>query len=207
MYIPKNLVMSDTVAIENFISDYGFGLLITQDLETTRLPLLYDAHAGDKGTIVGHMARANPQWRNLSGQRVSVVFSGPHSYVSPTWYESKPGVSTWNYASVQCFGVFQELNKEDTVSAIDSLVEKYEPGIQNNSTLLPADYKEKLLKAVVGFKVVVDKIHAKEKLGQQKSTQDQSGVYQALINSSNGESRQLAEYMKKRGVGVGSDKV
>ena len=204
MYIPKNLVMTDMAAIESLISDYGFGLLISQDLETTRLPLLYDAKVGEKGVIVGHMARANPQWRNLSGQRVSIVFSGPHAYVSPTWYVSRPGVSTWNYASVQCFGTFQELNREDTVHAIDSLIQKYEPEITNNTSLMPADYMEKLLKAVVGFKVVVDDIHAKEKLGQQKKNEDQLGVYNALRQSPDSEARQLADYMKKRGLGNGS---
>lgn len=204
MYIPKNLMLSDPLAIENLISEYGFGLLISQDLETTRLPLLYNAKEGHKGMMIGHMARANPQWRNLSGQRVSVVFSGPHSYISPTWYVSRPGVSTWNYASVQCFGTFQELNKEDTVNAIDALIQKYEPEIAHNKTLMPTDYIEKLLKAVIGFKVVVDEIQAKEKLGQQKKTEDQLGVYEALRQSLHSESRQLAEYMEKRGLGDGS---
>lgn len=69
---------------------------------------------------------------------------------------------------------------------------------------MPTDYIEKLLKAVIGFKVVVDEIQAKEKLGQQKKTEDQLGVYEALRQSLHSESRQLAEYMEKRGLGDGS---
>ena len=111
MYTPKNLQMTEADAIHRFISEFGFGTLLSQDLDATRLPLILDASQGNKGTIIGHMARANPQWKTLSGKRASVLFDGPHSYISPTWYVSRPAVPTWNYASVQCFGVFQMLKK------------------------------------------------------------------------------------------------
>ncbi|QJR79739.1 FMN-binding negative transcriptional regulator [Alteromonas pelagimontana] len=130
MYVPKNMELSNSDAITSLISGYGFGLLISPDMETTRLPLLYESGT-ESSSILGHMARANPQWRDLSGKRVSVVFNGPHSYISPRWYVSKPAVPTWNYASVQCFGIFQELNSIETLSAIYALIRKYEPELMD----------------------------------------------------------------------------
>ena len=204
MYTPRNMEMSDMQSISAFISDFGFGTLISQDLEATRLPLMFDTSENENGCIIGHMARANPQWKGLSGKRVSVLFNGPHSYISPTWYASKPAVPTWNYASVHCFGTFHELNADETLKAIYSLVHKYEPELLDNSALMPQEYIQQLLKAVVGFKVVVTEIHGKEKLGQHKKSEDQFGVYKALLGSQNNDSLQLANYMKQRGVGRGS---
>src|SRR5215468_11069944 len=76
----------------DFIEAHAFGLLLsTHDGEpfATHLPFLLERDAGQHGTLVGHLARANPQWRDLEGQQVLVVFSGPHAYFSPTWYEAE----------------------------------------------------------------------------------------------------------------------
>lgn len=205
MYTPKNMQMTEADAIHSFISEFGFGTLLSQNLEATRLPLILDTSQGNKGIIIGHMARANPQWKNLSGMRVSVLFDGPHSYISPTWYASRPAVPTWNYASVQCFGIFQTLSSSDTLRAIDAVVRKYEPEVLRNVELMPAEYTNKLLKAVVGFKIEVDDIHAKEKLGQHKSIEDQRLVFAALASSQRQNAVELADYMKHRQIGTGSD--
>lgn len=205
MYTPKNMEMSEADAIHRFISEFGFGTLLSQNLEATRLPLILDTSQDNKGIIVGHMARANPQWKSASGERVSVIFDGPHSYISPTWYASRPAVPTWNYASVQCFGVFQILSSSETLLAIDAVVKKYEPEVLRNLELMPTDYTDKLLKAVVGFKIEVDDIHAKEKLGQHKSIEDQRRVFAELASSQHRNSVELAEYMRHRQLGTGSD--
>ncbi|MDM7862322.1 FMN-binding negative transcriptional regulator [Alteromonas sp. ASW11-36] len=202
MFTPKAMAMQEPEAIRQFIADYGFGLLITADLNTTRLPLLFQDD-GDKGMIIGHMAKANPQWQVADNQRVSAVFSGPHAYISPTWYESRPVVATWNYASVQCFGTFSSLNRDATRDAINALMAHYEPSLLGNTELLPVDYMERLLNAVVGFKIVINEIHAKEKLGQQKSKADQCGVYQGLLNSQSPDAANLVRYMDNRGIGNG----
>lgn len=202
MFTPKAMTMQEPEAITQFIHDYGFGLLITADLNTTRLPMLFHDE-GEKGVIIGHMAKANPQWRAADQQRVSAVFSGPHAYISPTWYESRPAVATWNYASVQCFGAFTTLDRDASRDAINALIAHYEPSLLGDTELLPVDYMEKLLNAVVGFKIVIDDIHAKEKLGQQKSNADQLGVYQGLLNSQSADAAELVRYMDKRGIGNG----
>lgn len=205
MYVPKNMQLHDLNIISDIIAEHSFGTLISSDLGATRLPLIYRKSEPGKGYILGHMARANPQWRNLSGKRVSVLFNGPHAYISPTWYASAPAVPTWNYVQVQCFGIFHELNNADTLHAINALMLKYEPEIIDDEALMSPDYVNKLLKAVVGLRIEVTDIHAKEKLGQHKSSQDQLGVFEALTNSSNGGARELAHYMQQRNLGVGND--
>ena len=198
----------DANLIASFISEFGFGLLISDDLQVTHLPLVYlPSQDGDhnKGKLIGHMARANPQWRDLASKKVKVVFSGPHSYISPTWYISRPAVSTWNYASVQCSGIFSVLEKDDTLDAINQLIQKYEPQILGDHSLMSHDYVERLLRAVVGFSIDVQAVKMIEKLGQQKKNEDQLGVFKHLSQSDNAESAALANYMKARDLGIGTD--
>lgn len=203
MYIPKKLILEDDNVIAEFIDEYGFGLLISSALEATHLPLVFKADKAGKGLLYGHFAKANNHWKALAGERVLVVFSGPHAYISPTWYANKPAVPTWNYAAVHCYGKVELLTEEDTVKSMDELVAKYEPQLLKNHNIMPLDYKQKLGRAVVGFKVILDDIQAKEKLGQHKKTEDQLGVFKALSNSKQLDATLLAGYMKKREVGIG----
>ena len=107
MYIPAAFVESDPTALHGFIEQHSFGLLVSQldgQPFASHLPFLLDRAAGTQGTLIGHMARANPQWRQSDGQTALVIFSGPHAYISPTWYEADQVVPTWNYAAVHAYG-------------------------------------------------------------------------------------------------------
>src|SRR5262245_58623650 len=107
MYITAAFAESDLTRLHDFIGQNSFGLLVSQvdGLPfATHLPFLLERTTGEHGTLVGHMARANPQWREASGQTVLTIFSGPHVYVSPTWYEDEQVVPTWNYAAVHVYG-------------------------------------------------------------------------------------------------------
>ena len=109
MYIPAHFAETDRTKLFDFIERHSFGLLVSQlngEPYATHLPLLLDRHSGPWGTIVGHMARANPHWQTTDRQAL-VVFSGPHVYVSPTWYEAENVVPTWNYVAVHAYGAFQ----------------------------------------------------------------------------------------------------
>src|SRR5207247_7760301 len=91
-----------------FMRQHSFGLVVSQQagrLEASHLPLLLDADRGPCGTLLGHMARANPQWRGFQADsELLVIFSGPHAYISPSWYETRLSVPTWNYAAVHAYG-------------------------------------------------------------------------------------------------------
>lgn len=204
MYIPKNMEMSEEDAIKTFISEYGFGVLVSDDLTATHLPLIYESDEGTLGCLYGHFGRANAHWKVAEHQRVMVIFNGPHSYISPTWYSVKPAVPTWNYAAVHCYGVLKPLSEKENEQAMNQLVAKYEPELLDASETMPRDYQSKLRQAVVGFKIVVDDIHAKEKLGQHRKIEDQKGVFAALRQSAHPDDIALLAYMKKRNLGVGS---
>ncbi|MGM0525646.1 MAG: FMN-binding negative transcriptional regulator [Pseudomonadota bacterium] len=204
MYIPKTMEMTEAEAISTFISDYGFGIVISDDLSATHLPLIYKPGEGKLGCLYGHFGRANSHWEVLENQRVMVIFNGPHSYVSPSWYNSKPAVPTWNYGAVHCYGVVTLLGEKENEQAMNELISKYEPGLLEAPDLMPLDYQARLRKAVVGFKVLVDDIHAKEKLGQHRKVDDQEGVFAALQESTHSDAVALSSYMKKRKLGTGS---
>src|SRR5688572_14073923 len=105
MYIPKHFEQTDHDTSFAFMAAHGFATVVTVhggEPFASHLPLLVDRATGPHGTIIGHLARANPQWTDAAGQQALVIFSGPHAYVSPRWY-AEPNtvltntVPTWNY--------------------------------------------------------------------------------------------------------------
>jgi transcriptional regulator len=203
MYIPNSLAMQPTNQVNQFIKNYGFGVLVSEPLQANHLPFLFQPEVGESGVLYSHMARANPHWQKLNGEPVLIIFNGPHSYISATWYASGPAVPTWNYAAVHVYGKFELLNDEQTVQVVKDTVKQYEPELLNNDDLMPEDYQQKLSKAIVSFKVTVTNIEAKHKLGQQRKQEDQQGVISALEKSDNTDAVGLAQYMRKTNVGIG----
>ena len=106
MYIPAAFAEADLTRLHDFIEQNSFGVLVAQ-VEglpfASHLPFLLDRTAGSHGTLVGHMARANPQWHQASGQSALAIFSGPHAYISPSWYKTQQVVPTWNYTAVHAY--------------------------------------------------------------------------------------------------------
>jgi transcriptional regulator len=212
MYLPKNLTMTPNSAVRSFISQYNFGALITSDLRTTQLPFMVEERDDGKLVLTAHMAKANSQWKQFESSadskvNASVLFAGPHAYISPTWYQSRPAVSTWNYASVQCFGSVTLFDEAATLDAVYKLTQQFEPSLERGAkaieALMPEEYVNKLIKAVVGFEMVVETVEAKEKLGQHKSDDDQASVFNALTKSESLDAQALAAYMVKRNTGTG----
>ncbi|MBI6550410.1 FMN-binding negative transcriptional regulator [Xenorhabdus lircayensis] len=203
MYIPHKMKMTDKDNITEFISTYSFGLLVSSSLTGTHIPFVFNPDEGDRGILYGHVAKANPHWKELEEQRVLVVFTGPHTYISPTWYESAHAVPTWNYTAVHCYGVTKILSDDETKLALEALVNKYEIGLVKNTELMPEEFLNKQRQAIVGFKIIIDEIQAKEKLGQHKSRGDQNGVFTALSESKSIDDKELANYMKIRNIGTG----
>ena len=121
MYIPTAFAETDAKKLHDFIAANSFGLLISThqgEPFATHLPFLLERDAGPHGALAGHVARANPHWRDLDGQNVLAVFSGPHAYVSPSWYESDGVVPTWNYVAVHAYGVCRLVDDVDGLTRI-----------------------------------------------------------------------------------------
>lgn len=204
MYIPKNLEVKDPLIISELIAENGFGTLISADLTATHLPLIYEPNDEGHGFLFGHFAKSNSHWQIAENQRVLVIFQGPHAYISPSWYMTKPAVPTWNYAAVHCYGYLSILDDNENQQAMTDLIVKYEPELLNTPEIMPSDYQLKLRNAVVGFKIVIDEIQAKEKLGQHRKPEDQKGVFAGLQRSKDLNAAGLCAYMEKRNVGKGS---
>src|ERR1700729_1397013 len=129
MYIPAAFAESDLAKLHDFIQTNSFGVLVSQvDGEpfASHLPFLLDRNSGPHGCLIGHMARANPQWQSAHGQSVLAIFPGPHAYISPTWYESENVVPTWNYVAVHVYGTFQVVeDHQETVEIVRNYVAYY----------------------------------------------------------------------------------
>src|SRR3954452_8558287 len=170
MYVPPHFAEHDLGKLHDFIEAHGFGLLVTQADGlpfASHLPFLLDRTAGPHGTLVGHVARANPQWREAAGQTALAVFSGPHAYVSPTWYEAEQVVPTWNYAAVHAYGRVEVVeDKGALLEIVQKSVRVYERAMPRPWSFDPASPFVGLLAQIVGFRIEVERIEGKWKLNQ-----------------------------------------
>jgi transcriptional regulator len=185
MYIPAAFAETDLATLHDFIEQHSFGLLVSQ-VEgipfATHLPFLLDRQAGAQGTLVGHVARANPQWRNLAEQSALVVFSGPHAYVSPTWYEASDVVPTWNYVAAHVYGQAQIIDDEEGLrDIVERSVQAFERGMPQPWSLGGADvFLKRMLAQIVGFRIEIASIEGKWKLNQNHPPERREKVVRAL---------------------------
>ena len=188
MYRPKHFSVDDAATCHDLITANAFGLLVTVDADgapfATHLPFILDRQDGPNGTLLAHMARANPQWRHFGEAPVMAVFSGPHSYVSPTLYASSPNVPTWNYAVVHAYGVPQVIDDQDAVADLmRRLSGDYEgpDGWQYDAT--PPDYRAGMQKGITAFRIPVNRLEGKWKMSQNRTPEDRAGVRDGLSRS------------------------
>ena len=196
MYIPSAFAETDTATLHDFIGRHSFAILTSHGedgLIAGHLPLLLDAAAGPHGHLIGHMARANAQWRRVQGE-VMAVFAGPHAYVSPSWYEAEGTVPTWNYVAVHAYGRFTLVEERGALLEIlRASVHTYEapresPWVFDES----AGHVENLLKAIVGFRIEITRLEGKWKLSQNRPA-DIDGVRAGLTADGHAE---MADLMK-----------
>ena len=191
MYLPEHFKVSQQDEIFAFIGANAFGQLISIDEQrpfVSHLPFLI---ANDRKTLLCHLARQNPQWRSLAEQQVLITFLGPHDYISPSWYVN-PGVPTWNYQAVHVYGHCRVFDAAaELAKLVDTLSERYESGFDNP---WQPQYRDAMLKAIVGVEITIDEIQCKYKLSQNRPIADQQGVVDHLQQSG---SKALAEAMRK----------
>jgi transcriptional regulator len=186
MYVPSAFAEDDPAKLHEFIERHSFAVLVSQaggEPVASHLPLLLDRDIGPHGRLVGHMARANPQWRDAEGQTVLAVFSGPHVYVSPSWYETADSVPTWNYVAVHATGRLRLIDDRDhlleVVRRTSAIYEAAMPRPWSPDDADPA-FIEKLLGGIVGFEIDVEWIEGKWKLSQNHTAERRGRVIQAL---------------------------
>jgi transcriptional regulator len=201
MYVPAAFAEPDLARLHDFIEQNSFGLLVSQvegQPFATHLPFLLERAAGPRGRLVGHMARANPQWEAVGGQAVLAVFSGPHAYISPRWYEAEQVVPTWNYTAVHAYGRAEVVEDAGALREIvRQTVEAYERSMPRPWSLAEAGaFVEKRLPHIVGFRVVIERIEGKWKLNQNHPVERRRKVVRALLAQGGESARALAEMMQ-----------
>ncbi|MFD1676502.1 FMN-binding negative transcriptional regulator [Alicyclobacillus fodiniaquatilis] len=203
MYIPKPFTMSDPAEIESFIRKHSFGILMSDDNGTplaTHLPFFYDA---EQNALFSHMAKENPQWQHLDGRTVLAVFSGPHAYISPAWYELPASVPTWNYMAVHVYGKCSVIESEgELAEVLERTVRFYEPDSDLPSQADEMFYRN-MMKAIVGFRIDITDMQGVAKLSQNKPVAVQERVIANLGVSADVGAKAVADQMRTRLKGIG----
>src|SRR5262245_64593111 len=158
MYVPAHFEQDDPATLHDFIDQHPFGLLISLHdgrPMATHLPFLLDRSDAAHGALRGHVARANPQWRQIIGQEVLAIFNGPHAFISPSWYQAEKVVPTWNYVAVHAYGRVELIEDSDSlVALVHRLTRVFEKGRPAPWDFDPGDaYVRKVSSGIVGFRL------------------------------------------------------
>ncbi|MGK3118536.1 FMN-binding negative transcriptional regulator [Pseudomonas corrugata] len=208
MYNPKAFAVEDLSQLHRMMEACRLALLVTHGehgLQASHLPLLLDTRQGPNGSLYGHMARANPQWRDLeSGAEALVIFAGADAYVSPGFYPSKAEhgkvVPTWNYQAVHAYGGAEVFNDAHRLrNLVSALTDRHESGRAQPWSVddAPAEYIDSMLKAIVGFALPIQRLEGKRKLSQNRAPADAAGVRQGLAASHNAQDHAVASLMSE----------
>jgi transcriptional regulator len=201
MYVPTSFAETDTTKLHEFMRKNSFATLVSANetgMVASHLPLLFDAETGQLGGLIGHMARANPQWRDVRGD-VLAIFTGPHAYISPAWYATDGTVPTWNYTAVHVYGTFRVVeDRESLLDIIRRIVLYYEsPRPDPWSFDEEAPYADQLIRGIVGFRIEISRLEGKWKLSQNHPEERRRRVIRALVERPDEHSQAIAAMMKE----------
>lgn len=204
MYIPQHYREDDLTTLHTLIQNYPFATVVAQQegaLSVSHIPLSFDPQQGPYGTLFGHLALGNQQWKAFEeAQEVLAIFQGPHAYISASWYEQPAkSVPTWNYAVAHAYGVARKLDERELLQHMAALTSMFETDSEQAWRFQETDeYIQRLTRGVVGFALPITRLEGKFKLSQNRSQGDQERV----INSLNGEAgmaeRNVAALMQTR---------
>jgi len=207
MYVPEHFAFPEGAEreLQNLVEAHNFGILVAggEPLEAAHLPFVLDRGRGPLGTLIAHVARANPIWRRFgAGQEVLAIFQGHHVYVSPDWYATRGLVPTWNYLAVHAYGVPRVLEAEAAVTeALTRLRATMEESLAPKPPWTLTEIAEPSLRAlkrgVVAFEIEISRLHGKRKLNQNRTAADRAGVIRALEASGSPEGLAVASAMRR----------
>ncbi|HEX9930630.1 MAG TPA: FMN-binding negative transcriptional regulator [Pyrinomonadaceae bacterium] len=201
MYIPTRFLETDRETILNFVEQNSFATLISYDGEkpiATHAPLLVERAENDQIYLVGHIARANPQWKTFTdSEEILAVFAGAHAYISPRWYDvPEQNVPTWNYQSIHAYGKPQIVEEKNAlVEMVERLIAKFEPNTGYDLETVSPEIVDKLTKGIVGFRIAVSRFEAAFKLSQHRP-EFHAGVISGLIENADENSLAIASAMR-----------
>ncbi len=205
MYIPQHFADSDPATARALISENPFGLLVVSlpenRVELAHLPFVLDREPGPLGALRVHVARGNPIGAIPPSSAVIAVFTGPHAYVSPRWYEApQRNVPTWNFTAVHAYGVATRIDDRDEVRrALTDLTAQHEADAPEPWSPMRADrsYVDLLLDGIVAFTIRIERFETKMKLSQNRSPADRSRVAAALRERRGPGDEAVARFMEE----------
>lgn len=191
MYVMRDHEFTDQDAMSSLVENNALGAWVVAGADgmvANHVPFLLDRSRGPFGTLIGHVARANPVWRALDITTSSlVIFQGPQSYITPNWYPSKVEhgkvVPTWDYAVVHAHGIARAIDDPAwLMRMLESLTHANEAGQQAPWRLsdAPAPFIDKLLRAIVGIEIPIARFEGKLKASQDEAMQDRLGTVEGL---------------------------
>lgn len=207
MYNPTHFQMNELALVRQLMDERPLAALTGPDAEgrpfVTHLPLGWGAAEGDGADwwLEGHMARANPHWAWLAQQReVLAVFTGPDGYVSPGHYDTRLAVPTWNYLAVHVYGVIELVDEPLAKDhLLKRLIARHEPAYASQWVSLPEDFKQKLLGAIVGFRIRVTQWEAKAKLSQNRAAAERDRV-RSHFAGQGARGQEMVAWMERLGI-------
>jgi len=196
MYIRQDHRFTDTDALYALMDAHALGAWVVpgaDGLVANHVPFLVDRTRGPHGTLVGHVARANPVWRQLAGAGASIVmFQGPQAYITPGWYPGKAEhgkvVPTWDYAVVHAHGVARAVeDREWLMDMLERLTNAHEAAQAAPWRVgdAPPEFIDKLLGAIVGIEIPIERLEGKRKASQDEAVRDRVGTAQGLREAAN----------------------
>ncbi len=209
IYNPPAFRETDLPGLHAQIQGTGFATLITVGAQgpiVSHLPMLLDPQPGAFGTLTGHLARGNPQWKDSDfGKPAIAMFMGPDAYVSPGWYPSKAEhgkvVPTWNYSAIYAHGMIETFDGAEElrthVTALSAHFERAMPTPWQVSDA-PEDYLQRQFKGIVGLRLTIVALEGKAKLSQNRTQADHDSVATALSASARPDDRVVGHMMKQR---------
>ena len=202
MYLPRVFAVEDVPALHGFMEQFSFASLITQNegkLIGSHIPFVLDREAGAHGRLRGHAAVGNPQLAHLkSGWEALVMFQGPHSYISPSWYAAQENVPTWNYTAVHVYGRPRMLDRDGLIALLKDLVHQNEGSFEQPWDFDPqAPWIEKMLPQIAAFEIPIERLEGKFKLNQNRSAADRRRVVEILSASDDPAQRHMAELIQQ----------
>ena len=203
MYTPPSFKEERLPILHEAMRQSGLAMLVTtgsSGIEVSHVPLLIDDSEGPCGTLYGHIARANDQWRTAAPDQAALaVFTGPDSYISPSFYPSKAAhgkvVPTWNYVAIHARGSLRFFHDAQELHDVVSRLTARHEGQRARPwqvTDAPDAFIQAQLRAIVGFSLRIETLEGKWKMSQNRPADDRAGVVSGLAQSSNPADRDVA---------------
>lgn len=201
MYIPEIYKNENQEEIRKFIQANSFGILINQThgrLCATHIPLELETNEEGKDILCGHISKENPQWNGfLDNDQVLAVFSGPHSYISSSWYDHE-NVPTWNYIAVHVYGKIKIIEGDAVIESLKKLVDKYEQNSEDPIRIDDLSTKTMMqTRGIVAFEIEITKIQATKKMSQNRDQKNYENIISELEKTNTNQSIAIANEMKK----------